>query len=420
MSRLPFPIRENIDDYYQTDDVSDFIGNGTFAQVFRAECCHDGEKVQSGQQVALKVFQKSDLTTEKIINDVINEVEILRRVEHPNCVRLLDYFQTTYNVVIVMNLVEGKELLQALRELDLSEACVKSIMAQLLSALAYLHDTLRVVHRDIKPENILVSPMPSGAYHVTVVDFGLARTFGRQSTRQRLGATPLVPMQRLGARMAPSASMESLGGTDSPLLATPCGTLRYAAPETVHSISASTQLSTTRALLPRIDVYAAGIVMYVMLSGAVPFSDTTNKVALYGQMKNGPSFSGQRWEHVLPEAIDVSRALMTGDPVKRPSAAEALRFGWFNGDETAQQHQADSQSSGTLRLPPEEILGERDQLSKAFDAMISPQSTVYGGVLDEEEATIHCPPIARGSVAVVPFGVQNQRREPPANNYFDF
>lgn len=434
MSLLPFPIRDSIDDYYETDDIMDFLGQGTFASVYKAICRFDGEKVKQKDEVALKIINKKDLLTDKAVKDITNEAEVLRRVEHPNCVRLLDCFQTVNHAVIVMSYVSGKELFQALRENDFTEVCARSVMAQLLSALAYLHNVLRVVHRDIKPENVLVSPLPSGEYHVTLVDFGLARTFGRQSARRRLGAgtfQQMQPVQRLMALPPRSASLESLGDTDSPLLATPCGTLKYAAPETVYSISESKQLTTTRELLPRVDVYAAGTLMYVMLSGALPFSDFSNKSALYREMMDGPSFCGQRWENVSPQAIDVCRTLLVSDPNKRPRAEDVLRYQWFcapaNGEELR------SPNSTSQRLPVDAIIGERETMIKAFAAM-KPPETANRGHLDGEGEEVWqrqralcgggtggnsgLPP--GGRVHSVPFGVQNQRKSSQQKSYFDF
>ncbi|EPY23781.1 protein kinase [Strigomonas culicis] len=384
MSLLPFPERGNVDSFYQCDDIYDFLGEGTFASVYKAVCICDGEKVKTGQPVALKMINKRDLTTEKMLRDVINEVEVLRLVDHPNCVKLLDYFQTPFHVVIVMSFVPGKELFQALREAVFTEEKVKEVMLQLLSALQYLHDSIRVVHRDIKPENVLMSPLDDGNYHVTLVDFGLARVLARHESRRRLGAnrsTFSSPMQRLAPYPpAKSASVDSLDHLDSPFLATPCGTLKYAAPETIKSLHQKGQLNTTRDLLPRVDIYATGVLMYVMLCGALPFRDLSNKVALFREMEAGPSFADARWEQISRPAVALNQALLSSDPNTRPRAGEALRYEWFTGDTSL------FNGSSTECMKVDEILGERAYVVKAFSAMQPPESDLFTKLENDDGA----------------------------------
>ncbi|RNF10499.1 protein kinase [Trypanosoma rangeli] len=278
MSLFPFREERHINQLYETDDIYDFIGRGTFASVFKAVSLVDGAELRKGDTVALKVFNKRDLTSEKMRLDVINEVEVLRRINHKNCVRLLDYFQTPLHLVIVMNYVDGTELFKALRDTVFTEAQVRFVTQQLLEALDYLHNVVGVVHRDVKPENILVTLMENDEFHVTLVDFGLARSLARKSGgRRRLGSA------RFSLRAMPeSPSVESPDShCDSPLIATPCGTLNYAAPETVKSLTQSGgQLATTPDLLARMDVYAVGTILYVMLVGKLPFRHCGNKLQL--------------------------------------------------------------------------------------------------------------------------------------------
>lgn len=403
MTSIPFPCRDSIEECYQTDDIYDFVGQGSFASVYKAICQMNTDKLQEGQEVALKLINKKDLVTQKMCVDIINEVEILRRVDHPNCVGLLDYFQTTNHVVIVMNFVEGKELFQALRETDFTEAMVRNVVQQILTALHYLHDGLRIVHRDIKPENVLVSSRhDSEEYHVTIVDFGLARSFGRLSTRRRVGNLAFTQMQRLSQGMPGAGSIESLDTGDSPLLTTPCGTLKYAAPETIKSISESSRLNTTRNLLPRVDVYATGTLMYVMLCGTLPFNDFSNKASLCREMERGPPWDGARWENISPEAIEVNQALLLIEPKLRPRAEEALKLTWFH-----QSPDFHIQSLATSRPPVDAIIGERETMIKAFAAMCPPEGELYG----QMDGSHGVPPLGSRCISV-PFGTAQ-------NGYFD-
>ncbi|EAN83855.1 putative calcium/calmodulin-dependent protein kinase [Trypanosoma cruzi] len=384
MSLFPFREELHINQLYETDDIYDFIGRGTFASVFKAVSLVDGEEVRKGDAVALKVFNKRDLTSEKMRLDVINEVEVLRRINHKNCVRLLDCFQTPLHVVIVMNHVEGAELFKALRDTVFTEAQVRFVAQQLLEALDYLHNVVGVVHRDVKPENILVKPFGNDEFHVTLVDFGLARMLARRGGgHRRLGAT------RLSLRALPEpTSVESIDShCDSPLIATPCGTLNYAAPETVKSLTQSGgQLATTPDLLARMDVYAVGTILYVMLVGKLPFRHSGNKMQLVKEMEAGPLFAETRWSSVPREAIDLTKALLFFDPSKRPRAREALQYAWFHPQAAEEEGNGGGGggggSSSVGGLDDEgwqlrEFMGDREYMKLAFGAMKPPESSFY-------------------------------------------
>lgn len=373
MSLFPFREEGNIDALYETDDIYDFLGRGTFASVFKAVSLVDGGRVQKGNAVALKVFNKRDITSEKMRLDVINEVEILGRVNHKNCLRLLDCFQTRFYVVIVMNCVTGTDLFKILSETVFTAPQVRSVTQQLLEALDYLHSDLGVVHRDVKPENILVTPAENGQLHVTLVDFGLARTFARRGDgRKRLGGGRFsfsAPPLRGGGGGSP----DSHG--DSPLIATPCGTLNYAAPETVKSLTqVGGQLATTPDLLPRMDLYAVGTILHLMLSGHLPFRHSGNKLQLVKDMETGPLFDEARWQSVPREAVELTRALLRFDPAHRPRAREALQFAWFSPGGGEEVEEEKGEGGGWL-VP--EVMGDREYMRRAFNALRPPETSRY-------------------------------------------
>lgn len=407
---IPFESRNDVESFYQCDDIDDFIGEGTFASVFRAIATFNREdgKVLAGQPVALKMFKKQNLKTDRMVQDVINEVEILRSVNHPNCVAFREVFQTPSHVVVVMDHVEGEEVFTAMQRVEFTEDTVKSVMHQLLTALDYLHVTLGVVHRDIKPENILLTLLDEThkEYHVTLVDFGLARRIRRRNQQRLIGraAFQLPPLRPVGLPPPRNSSLDTVeASTDSPLLATPCGTLRYCAPETVRSIAQREQLlTTTSTLLPRIDLYAAGILMYFMLSGAPPFDGFSNKAALYRDMEKGPQFQQPQWASVSPAAKDLIAQLLCFDQHRRPAAAEALKHVWFSEAGNC-PHMT---SPIPLGLRQDSPFNQRQLMANAFDSMQPPDSQQYQ-VLEAQRAVAAAataPPISSSLNAFLPIG----------------
>lgn len=201
------------------------LGQGAVAGVVVRKGTHRA----TGEQVAIKEIPKRVLTTSRQRETTRREMEIMTAVSSgapPELavVRLYAIIETSEMIYIVMELVEGGELFDHI----VDEGCyderkARKVMRQMLHALRHLH-TLGIIHRDIKPENILCSD--SSGESIKIADFGLSNTF------------------------SPSMMLKSQ-----------CGTPVYMAPEMLQRHSYTTS----------VDVWSAGIVMYIILSGSMPF-----------------------------------------------------------------------------------------------------------------------------------------------------
>ena len=158
-----------MEDYH----VLERIGEGSFGKVYK------GRRKFCGQVVALK-FIPTGGRSERELQALRQEIEILRTLQHENIVMMLDYFETDTEMIVVTEYAQG-ELFEILEDdRSLPEEEVRTIACQLVRALYYLHSN-RVIHRDMKPQNVLLG----AGSRVMLCDFGFARAMSQHTTVRR-------------------------------------------------------------------------------------------------------------------------------------------------------------------------------------------------------------------------------------------
>lgn len=201
----------------------------------------------------------------------------MAKVNHPNVVGLKAVFDTDETLFIVMELVEEGELYEMIAEKkSFSEKDASHIMKQVFSALNYLH-TNGIVHRDLKLENMLVCDKTT--LTVKLADFGLSKLYAGQA------------------------------------LQTACGTPFYVAPEILFGTGYGVA----------VDMWACGVLLYILLSGRLPFHADTDPELFNLIMEGNLVFKSPQFDTVSESAKDLIRKLLVVDESSRFTAEQALQ-----------------------------------------------------------------------------------------------
>ncbi|KAH3676004.1 hypothetical protein WICMUC_002300 [Wickerhamomyces mucosus] len=280
------------------------IGEGAFSKVYKS---HDN---QLNITVAIKIIEKSKMSNSQI-DSILKEISIMRRLDHPNVVKLHNFINTKTHTFLVIEYISGGELFnQIIKYTYFSEELARHIIIQVVKAVDYLHSEVGVVHRDIKPENLLFEFIPFIPSKVP-------------KSRKSDDANKLDEGEFING----SASVGTIKLADFGLskilwdsnTKTPCGTASYTAPEIVKDESYSKS----------VDMWAIGCVLYTLLCGFPPFYNTDPKVLTLKVSKGDYTFLSPWWDEISKEAKDLVSHLLTVDPMKRFTPDDVLNHPWI-------------------------------------------------------------------------------------------
>jgi len=230
---------------------------------------------------ALKTIMINRISPE-FIEELRNEIEILKSLDHPNIVKAFEVFENKAQIYIVMEICTGGDLY---RRLPYSEKDSAKITSKLCSAIAYMHSK-DVVHRDLKFENIMFESKDSNS-EVKVIDFGLSKKFLPEEHHRTM--------------------------TEG------VGTIYTMAPQVLQGIYTS-----------KADLWSVGVISFMLLSSQKPFYNKRRRKVIDRIMRCDYKFRGEIWEQLSDDSKDFISNLLVLDPKQRMDANQALKHKWLN------------------------------------------------------------------------------------------
>ena len=308
-------IKINENGFQDVYEIGAKLGSGAYAEV--CFCTHRKHNASR----AVKIIDKHLLNSEAVKAQFVQEVEILKLLDHPNIIRAFEFFEDDYKFYIVMEHCKGGELFdEILKQQQFSEHQTAQMMKQVFSCISYLH-SIGVAHRDIKPENLLLEEKDD-ILNIKLIDFGVAVKI------DKAGITGMI------------------------------GTPSYLAPEVLSG-----------KYNEKCDVWSAGVLMYILLSGCPPFQNE-NQEEMYECIKDcNYILEGYEWDDISDEAKDLIRKILVPQR-SRLTAEKALQHKWVQN-----QLKQDKKSPESLKAVLDKLVdfNENNKLQEATKLFIITQ-----------------------------------------------
>ena len=234
------------------------------------------ESTEDWNQYVVKIVDKKKLESEKGKQSIREEINKQQSLNYPKIVKVKDYSEDKENVYIILELCENGSLADLLKKRNyLTEIEVQCYMFQLIQGLKYLHDN-NIIHRDLKPGNIFLD----NKLELKIGDFGEIRKLNKYNERRK-----------------------SIHGTKA-----------YMAPEIIEPNEKGYSFD--------VDIWSIGVIMYNLLTGKLPFTDTSKTKERKIVFPSNPKISGV--------AKDLIKQILEIDPKKRPGLNQILHHQFFH------------------------------------------------------------------------------------------
>jgi calcium-dependent protein kinase len=292
-------VKEGMGDLYSNYELCNYIGKGGFGRVYKVR-----HKL-SNQYRAMKIIQCKS-SSEQHTLAINKEINILKNLDHPNIIKVYEFYSSEKYVYIINELCTGGELFDKIVDVKhFSESVACNIMRQLLSAIAYCHEK-GVIHRDLKPENILIESSEEknkDFFNIKVIDFGTCEILKKKKLTEQIG------------------------------------TSFYIAPEVLKN-----------GYNEKCDLWSCGVILYILLCGSPPFYGKNEKEIFKKILDGNFTFRHKIWNKISTEAKNLVLKLLQVNPTKRISAQEALEDVWFQKNLSINNPLENSHNSNNYKL----------------------------------------------------------------------
>ncbi len=255
-----------------------FLGEGSFASVYLVQ-----NRITESIR-AMKVIKKSSTTSEEDEKEIINEINILKIMDHPNILKIFEFYSSKESYSIITEYCSGGELFQEITENGpFNERYSAYVMYQILSSINFCHN-MNIIHRDLKPENILIVDRNKNNFpRIKVCDFGTSKMVEKGAVQKKL-----------------------------------VGSSYYIAPEVIK-----------KNYNEKCDIWSCGVILYILLSGRPPFGGEDDGEIMRNVKKGKYDLESSPFNKCSKSVLDLIRKLLVMDKNKRISAQEALLHPWF-------------------------------------------------------------------------------------------
>ncbi|OHT15644.1 CAMK family protein kinase [Tritrichomonas foetus] len=251
---------------------ADKLGSGAYSCVFKAV------HILTGLNVAIKIIEKNTVQEPEAYKRFIQEIDILKMLNHPNIAHFYELIEDESNYYIVLEYCERGTVTNFIEANGKSESNIKkTIFNQLLEALSYLYDKLNIIHCDIKADNVLLDEF----LDIKLIDFGFASHVNNSYQDRLIRGSPA-----------------------------------YIAPEVFQGAHNT----------PSSEIWSLGIFLYLITTGKLPYDDEDMDGLMHSIVNMKPIIQS----YLTHECSDLISLLLNKSPEKRPTFEEIKKHCWFN------------------------------------------------------------------------------------------